>query len=53
MTISYIVWTALSERFATTKDTGIGKGVLAFIFLYNAFYDIGFCPMIFAYPIEI
>jgi MFS family permease len=53
MTISYIVWTVLSERFATTKDTGIGKGVLAFIFLYNAFYDIGFCPMIFAYPIEI
>jgi MFS family permease len=53
MTISYIVWTVLSERFAATKDAGIGKGVLAFIFLYNAFYDIGFCPMIFAYPIEI
>jgi MFS family permease len=53
MTISYIAWTVLSERFAATKDAGIGKGVLAFIFLYNAFYDIGFCPMIFAYPIEI
>ena len=53
MTISYIVWTALSERFAATNDAGIGRGVLAFIFLYSAFYDIGFCPMIFAYPIEI
>jgi hypothetical protein len=53
MTISNIVWTVLSERFAVTKNAGIGKGVLAFIFLYNAFYDIGFCPMIFAYPIEI
>jgi hypothetical protein len=53
MTISYIVWTVLSERFAATKDAGIGKGVLAFIFHNNAFYDIGFCPMIFAYPIEI
>ena len=53
MTISYVIWTILSERFAVTKDPSIGKGVLAFIFIYNAFWDIGFCPMIFAYPIEI
>jgi MFS family permease len=53
MTISYIAWTILSERFAATQNAGVGKGVLAFIFLYSAFYDFGFPPMIFAYPIEI
>ncbi|KAL4861583.1 hypothetical protein BDV12DRAFT_207950 [Aspergillus spectabilis] len=53
MCISFVIWTILSSRFEATKDPGLGKAVLAFIFIYTLFFTSGISPMSYAYPIEI
>jgi MFS family permease len=53
MCISFVIWTILSSRFEATKDPGLGKAVLAFIFIYALFFTSGISPMSYAYPIEI
>jgi MFS family permease len=53
MCTSFVIWTILSSRFNATKDPGMGKAVLAFIFVYTLFFTSGISPMSYAYPIEL
>lgn len=53
MLICFSTWTALSARFAMTRDPEIGKGVLAFIFTFSFFFQIAFSPLLIAYVVEI
>lgn len=53
MLVSYICWTGLTSGFVTSKDQGMGRAVLAFIFIFYFFYDIAWTPLFQAYPVEI
>ncbi|KAH8895472.1 general substrate transporter [Thozetella sp. PMI_491] len=53
MLASYICWTGLTSAFVTSKDSNVGRAVVAFIFIYYFFYDIAWTPMLQAYPVEI
>lgn len=53
MLLSYIAITVLSSNFAHSKNVQVGNSVIAFIFLYQLFYDVGFTPLLQAYPLEI
>ncbi|KAJ5781138.1 Major facilitator superfamily domain general substrate transporter [Penicillium paradoxum] len=53
MLISYILITALSGSFATSRTSGVGTAVIPFLFIYYAGYDIAFTPLLLAYPAEI
>lgn len=53
MLCSYIVITGLSGSFANTGVTAVGTAVIPFLFIYYAFYDIAFTPLLVAYPVEI
>lgn len=52
MFFSYVVITACSAAYANGHDAA-GKAVLAFLFIYFAFYDIGYTPLTLSYPLEI
>uniref|UniRef100_A0A2D3V3J3 Related to hexose transporter protein n=1 Tax=Ramularia collo-cygni TaxID=112498 RepID=A0A2D3V3J3_9PEZI len=45
--------TALSAIYAELGNKVAGKAVVGFLFLFFGFYDIGFTPLSFAYPVEI
>lgn len=49
----FVAWTVCSALYSKTSDSGDAKGVLACIFLYYAFYDIGFSGLYQAYASEI
>jgi sugar porter (SP) family MFS transporter len=65
MCFSYVIWTicsAIYAQSATNLDSNgnpvgannnAGRGVLAFIFVYYAFYNIAFAPLLALYTIEI
>jgi MFS family permease len=53
MFISFVIWTILSSRFSATNEEALGRGVLAFIFIYTFFFTVGISPMGYAYPIEL
>ncbi|PGH08297.1 hypothetical protein AJ80_07893 [Polytolypa hystricis UAMH7299] len=53
MLVSYIIWTILSSVFDRTKEPGVGHSVVAFVFIYSFFYDIGIIPLLQTYPVEI
>jgi MFS family permease len=53
MLLSYIAWTILTSFFTETRNKSLGHAVIAFIFIYNFFYDIAWTPMLQAYPVEI
>lgn len=53
MTISFVIWTICSARFAVSESNGLGAAVIAFIFIYFFHYDIAYTPLVFAYPAEI
>jgi MFS family permease len=53
MLLSYIAITVSSSNFAHSKNVKVGNSVIAFIFLYQLFYDVGFTPLLQAYPLEI
>ena len=55
MLVSYIVWTALSAKNQQRnfEDKSLGRGVLAMIFLYYFFYDIGANGLPFLYVTEV
>ena len=55
MLLSYVIWTILSAK-ATQNDfqnKALGKAVLAFIFLYYFFYNLGLNGLPFTYATEI
>ncbi|RSM04050.1 hypothetical protein CEP52_007022 [Fusarium oligoseptatum] len=51
--MSYIAWTALTSYFIKSHDEGVGRAVVAFIFVAFFFYDIAWTPLPQAYTIEI
>lgn len=55
MLISFIIWTILSARAQMNdfKDKAMGKAVLAFIFIYYFFYNLGLNGLPFTYVTEI
>jgi MFS family permease len=53
MLCTYIAITGLSGSFANTGVSAIGTAVIPFLFIYYAFYDIAFTPLLVAYPVEI
>ncbi|XBW38308.1 hypothetical protein QEN19_003897 [Hanseniaspora menglaensis] len=55
MLISFIIWTILSARAQMNdfKDTSMGQAVLAFIFIYYFFYNLGLNGLPFTYATEI
>ncbi|RMD42580.1 hypothetical protein DV735_g2562, partial [Chaetothyriales sp. CBS 134920] len=53
MLCSYIAISALSGTFATGGNAGVGIAVIPFLYIFFAFYDIAFTPLLFAYPAEI
>jgi len=50
---SYICVTALSGAYTTTQSPAIGTATVVMFFVYYGFNDIGFPPLLVAYPIEI
>lgn len=50
---SFICVTALSATFAEKHIDAAGSAVVAFLFIFFAFYDIAFTPLSVAYPVEI
>ncbi|RDW66628.1 hypothetical protein BP5796_09377 [Coleophoma crateriformis] len=53
MLASYILITALSGSFATTGSAPTGIAVIPCLFVYYAFYDIAFTPILVSYIAEI
>ncbi|CCL99598.1 uncharacterized protein FIBRA_01616 [Fibroporia radiculosa] len=53
MLVFFTLQTICSARFAITQDTAAAHAVIAFIFLFYAFYDIAFTPLIVSYTVEI
>ncbi|KAL6933136.1 related to hexose transporter protein [Hanseniaspora guilliermondii] len=55
MLVSFIIWTILSAKAQQNdfKDKSMGKAVLAFIFIYYFFYNLGLNGLPFTYCTEI
>jgi MFS family permease len=53
MFVCYVIWTALTASFTASKDEGMGRAVLAFIFITYFFYAIAWAPLLQAYTVEI
>ncbi|KAG6820918.1 hypothetical protein H0H93_009692 [Arthromyces matolae] len=53
MTVMYTLQTALAGHFQKTGNPASAHGVIAFIFLYYAAYDLAFTPLIVTYTLEI
>ncbi|KAJ5379727.1 uncharacterized protein N7496_002155 [Penicillium cataractarum] len=53
MLVSFIVWTACSAVFSTTQADGLGRTVIAFVFIFFFHYDIAYTPLLLGYPTEI
>jgi MFS family permease len=53
MLISFAIQTACSAVYANTKNDNAAHAVIAFIFIYYAFYDVAFSPLIVSYTVEI
>ena len=53
MLVTFIVWTACSAVFANTASHAAGIVVIVCVFVYFAFYDSAFTPLLFGYVTEI
>ncbi|EJD51331.1 general substrate transporter [Auricularia subglabra TFB-10046 SS5] len=53
MLVFFTCQTALSAVYANTAKDAAAHGVIAFIFLYYAAYDIAYSPLIVSYTVEI
>jgi MFS family permease len=53
MLVSYVAWTGLTSAFIATGNEGMGRAVVAFIFIYYFFYSSAWTPLLQAYPVEI
>jgi MFS family permease len=51
--VCYIIVTGLSGSFATTGNAATGIAVIPMLFIFFAFYDIAWTPLIVSYPAEI
>ena len=53
MLATFVVWTACSAVFANTASHAAGIVVIVCVFIYFAFYDSAFTPLLFGYVTEI
>lgn len=53
MLLSYVIITGLSAAYAELGNDQAGIGVVVFLFIYYAHYDIAFTPLVTCYPVEI
>jgi len=53
MVLFFTLQTICSARFAINGDNASAHAVIAFIFLFYAFYDLAFTPLIVSYTVEI
>ncbi|PCH35315.1 general substrate transporter [Wolfiporia cocos MD-104 SS10] len=53
MFVCFLLQTVCSARYAITQDQPAAHAVIAFIFLFYAFYDLAFTPLIVSYTVEI
>ncbi|KAL1890762.1 hypothetical protein Sste5346_008087 [Sporothrix stenoceras] len=53
MLITFAIWTALSAQFEKHNTDTLARGVLAFVFLFQASYSFGITPLSFTYAAEI
>lgn len=53
MTVAFTLQTACSAVYAQKQTASAGHAVIAFIFIFYAFYDIAFSPLIVSYTVEI
>lgn len=53
MLISFVIWTACSAVFDSTKANALGSTVIAFVFIFYFHYDIAYTPLLLGYPTEI
>ncbi|UZJ55641.1 hypothetical protein CBS101457_004961 [Exobasidium rhododendri] len=53
MLVSFIIITALSATYARDANPAVGKGVIAFLFIFYGFYDVGITPLQISYPVEV
>lgn len=53
MLVCYVVITGLSGSFASTKSSSTGIAVIPMLYLFYAFYNIAYSPLLAAYPAEI
>jgi hypothetical protein len=53
MLVSYSIITAMSATYEKTANVGSGRTLLAFVFIFNAFYAIAYTPLLVSYTVEI
>ncbi|KAJ4171860.1 hypothetical protein NW754_007455 [Fusarium falciforme] len=53
MCVSYVIWTALSSHFASTRSEETGRAIVGFVFITFFFYAIAWAPLLQAYIVEI
>ncbi|KAI0266089.1 general substrate transporter [Gloeopeniophorella convolvens] len=53
MLLFFTLQTIMTARYLKTLDNGEAHAVIAFIFLFYAFYDLAFTPLIVSYTVEI
>jgi MFS family permease len=53
MLVTWVIFTGLSGAFNSSQSASIGAATVAFIFLYNGFYDIAWTPLSYSYTSEV
>jgi sugar porter (SP) family MFS transporter len=53
MLVSFTIQTACSAVYAKNQNDNAAHAVIAFIFIFYAFYDVAFSPLIVSYTVEI
>ncbi|PBP16231.1 hypothetical protein BUE80_DR013054 [Diplocarpon rosae] len=53
MLVTYMCWTTLNHFLAPSNHPGANHAILAVTFIYYLFYNIGWEPLVWAYPVEI
>lgn len=53
MTVAFILQTICSAQYALHQNDHAAHAVIAFIFIFYAFYDLAFTPLIVSYTVEI
>lgn len=53
MLITWVIFIALSGVFNSNGSAAVGAATVAFIFLYNGFYDIAWTPLSYSYTSEV
>ncbi|KAK8217449.1 hypothetical protein M8818_001205 [Zalaria obscura] len=53
MLFSFAIITPLAAVYAEDGNDAAGQAVIAFLFVFFGFYDVGFTPLSVAYPVEI